>query len=86
MKNARLPIELQRQFAVEHGEPFDDPGVAMFPHHPGSDERGQFGDGALIRIVLRKLENRGPFPRDRILPDLANENGSRVGGPLRVWM
>jgi hypothetical protein len=72
MKNADLPVALHGQVTLEHGELLEKSGMAMFPHDTRPNERGQLGGRAARRIVPGTLQNRGAFPGDGVLPDLAD--------------
>src|SRR5271167_50054 len=46
--------------------------MAAFSHDTRADERSQLGSHAARRVVPGALQDRGAFPSDRVLPDLAD--------------
>ncbi len=58
----------------------------MFTNHPRSGTSEEFGDHAVIRVVVRKLKNRGLLPRHGIFPGLADLDRCAVRWRVRVRM
>src|SRR5215216_1807028 len=56
-KNARLSAMLHGQFTFENSEAFDQSGVAVFTDDPRSDKSQQFGDRAMLGVLVGKLKN-----------------------------
>jgi hypothetical protein len=83
-KNAGLPVALHGQLTLEYGELLDKSGMAVFPHHTRPNERREFGGPAACRVVPRTLEDRGAFPGDGVLPDLADSYRCAIRRAVRV--
>jgi len=69
-EDARLPVALHGQLAVEHGEPLDDRRVAVLTNDARPDEGGELGDDAALgirerssRIVARSPVTGSSRPR-----------------------
>jgi hypothetical protein len=85
-KRARLFAALHGQFTFKNGETLDQRGMAMFADDPCPDTCKQFGDHAVLGILVGKLKKRDVLPRHGIFPDLADLDRRAVRRRVRVRM
>jgi hypothetical protein len=81
-----VPVELQGQLALEHGEALDDGGVAVLADDARPNQGGQLAGHAAFGILVGKLQDRGALTGDGVLPDLADLDRREVWRTVRVRM
>jgi hypothetical protein len=60
--------------------------MAMFADYARPGKREQFADHPALGVLVRKLKNRGEFPRYGVFPDLADLDRCAIGRRVRVRM
>ena len=83
-ENTHRSAPCDSQLTDKNGEAFDHPGMAVFAHDARSGTRDQFGDRAVLGVLVGKLGNRGALPRHGILPDFSDLD--RCSVPRLVWV
>src|SRR4029450_7463925 len=83
-QDARLPVTLQGQFSLEHGEALDESRMVVLADDPRPNERRQLGGRAALTVHVGKLEDRCTLTRDGVLPDLADLDRCEVWRAVRV--
>src|SRR5262249_46554555 len=83
-QDARLPVPLYRQLALEHGEALDYRRMAMLADNARPNERGHLVDRAALGVQPRKLDNREALTVDGVLPNLASLDRCEVRRAVRV--
>src|SRR4029453_13322873 len=85
-EDADLPFALNGQLTLKGSEALNHRWVAVFAKNAGPDEGGELEDHATIGVHPRKLEDRGAFASNGVLPNLADLNRCQVRRGVRVGM
>jgi hypothetical protein len=83
-EDARLPVALDGQLALEDGEALDEGRVARLAGDARAGERGQLHGRAALGILVGKLEDPAALAGDEVLPDLADLDRCEVRLAIRV--
>ena len=79
-ENARLPVSLHCQLALQHSEPLDSGGVLMFSAARRASERVQFHDAGDHLGLRWEFDDRCALSGDGVLPDLADLDRPEIRG------
>jgi hypothetical protein len=60
--------------------------MAVFADYSRPSKRKQFADHPALGVLVRKLKNRGAFPRYGVFPNFADLDRCAIGRRVRVRM